>query len=199
MLASLGLLLLLEPDFGATAVVIVVVTLGMMFLAGAPLKKFIILVCIAICMLALLVVFAPYRVERVMNFMNPWDNAYKGGYQLTQALMAFGRGELFGVGLGNSVQKLFYLPEAHTDFLYAVIGEELGLFGAVGLIALYAVLVGRMLYIGRQALNNQLSFNGYLSYGFALWLAFQTFVNIGVNIGLLPTKGLTLRIYQLWR
>ena len=190
-LGLLSALLLLEPDFGATAVIIVV-SLGMMFLAGAPLKKFSFLVVLALLMLAALIYFAPYRVERVLNFLDPWNNAYKGGYQLTQALMAFGRGELFGVGLGNSVQKLFYLPEAHTDFLYAVIGEELGFFGCVVVIMFYVLLVARVLHLGRKSLKNSMAFNAYLSYGLALWLAFQSFINIGVNIGVLPTKGLTL-------
>ena len=190
-LCGVVLLLLLEPDFGASTVIIIV-TLGMMFLAGSPLDKFFCLVAIATSILVTLVVLAPYRIARVLNFLNPWDHAYGGGYQLTQALMAFGRGEIFGVGLGNSVQKMFYLPEAHTDFLFAVIGEELGLMGCAFVILCYVILVTRVFYLSRVALQQNMLFHSYMCYGIALWLAFQSFVNIGVNIGLLPTKGLTL-------
>jgi cell division protein FtsW len=190
-LVGLTILLLLEPDFGATTVIIIV-SLGMMFLAGAPLDKFFCILAIAILMLVTLVAVAPYRLARVLNFLNPWEHAYSGGYQLTQALMAFGRGEVFGVGLGNSVQKMFYLPEAHTDFLFAVIGEELGLVGCAFVILCYVALVARVLYLSRWALTKNMYFHSYLCSGIALWLSFQSFVNIGVNIGLLPTKGLTL-------
>jgi cell division protein FtsW len=190
-LGLFAFLLLLEPDFGATTV-IVLVTMGMMFLAGAPLQRFSVLVAIAFVMLASLIYFAPYRVERVLNFLDPWNNAYNGGYQLTQALMAFGRGGVFGVGLGNSVQKLFYLPEAHTDFLFAVIGEELGFCGCMAVVGLYVALIGRVLYLGRRCLRQESWFAAYLAYGLALWLAAQSFINIGVNVGILPTKGLTL-------
>lgn len=190
-LVAIVILLLLEPDFGASTVIIIV-SLGMMFLAGAPLDKFFCLVAIALTILTTLVVLAPYRIARVLNFLNPWDHAYGGGYQLTQALMAFGRGEIFGVGLGNSVQKMFYLPEAHTDFLFAVIGEELGLIGCIFVILCYALLIARVLYLSRVALQKNMLFHSYLCYGISLWLAFQSFVNMGVNIGLLPTKGLTL-------
>jgi len=190
-LGLFAFLLLLEPDFGATTVIILV-TMGMMFLAGAPLKRFSVLVAIALVMLASLIYFAPYRVERVLNFLDPWNNAYNGGYQLTQALMAFGRGGVFGVGLGNSVQKLFYLPEAHTDFLFAVIGEELGFCGCMVVVSLYVTLIGRVLYLGRRCLRQESWFAAYLAYGLALWMAAQSFINIGVNVGILPTKGLTL-------
>lgn len=190
-LSIFAVLLLLEPDFGATAVLIFV-ALGMMFLAGVSLRQFSILVLLTILMLVVLIVMAPYRLERVLNFLNPWENLYSGGYQLTQALMAFGRGGIFGVGLGNSVQKLFYLPEAHTDFLFAVIGEEMGLIGCITVIFLYFIIIARAFYLGRLALAQQAYFAGYIGYGLALWLAFQSAVNIGVNIGVLPTKGLTL-------
>ena len=190
-LGLFAVLLLLEPDFGATTVVILV-TMGMMFLAGVPLQRFSVLVAIALLLLASLIYFAPYRVERVLNFLDPWNNAYNGGYQLTQALMAFGRGGILGVGLGNSVQKLFYLPEAHTDFLFAVIGEELGFCGCMVVISLYTVLIGRVLYLARRCLRQESWFAAYLAYGLSLWLAAQSFINIGVNIGILPTKGLTL-------
>lgn len=190
-LAILSVLLLCEPDFGATAV-IGVITFGMMFLGGLPIRKFIFLLTIALVILAALIIFAPYRLERMLNFLNPWDNPLSGGYQLTQALMSFGRGGIWGVGLGNSVQKLFYLPEAHTDFLFAVIGEELGLVGCFLLIVCYVVLIARVLYMARIVALNSKHFHSYISYGIAFWLSFQSFINIGVNIGILPTKGLTL-------
>lgn len=142
--------------------------------------------------LTLLAVLSPYRLQRVTAFLNPWHNAFGSGYQLTQSLIAFGRGGLFGVGLGNSIQKLFYLPEAHTDFLFAVLAEELGLIGELLVLTLFIILIVRIFVIGRCAeINNQL-FSAYVAYGFALWLCLQTLINIGVNIGVLPTKGLTL-------
>lgn len=190
-LAILSVLLLCEPDFGATAV-IGVITFGMMFLGGLPIRKFIFLLTIALVILAALIIFAPYRLERMLNFLNPWENPLNGGYQLTQALMSFGRGGIWGVGLGNSVQKLFYLPEAHTDFLFAVIGEELGLVGCLLLILCYVILIARVLHIARITALNSKHFHSYISYGIAFWLSFQSFINIGVNIGILPTKGLTL-------
>jgi cell division protein FtsW len=190
-LAILSLLLLCEPDFGATTV-ISVIAFGMMFLGGLPIRKFILLLIIGLAILAALIIFAPYRLERMLNFLNPWENPLNGGYQLTQALMSFGRGGIWGVGLGNSIQKLFYLPEAHTDFLFAVIGEELGLVGCLLLLSGYVVLVARVLMIARIAAINSNYFDSYISYGIAFWLSFQSFINVGVNIGILPTKGLTL-------
>ena len=134
----------------------------------------------------------PYRFQRIISFMNPWDDPYDTGFQLTQALIAVGRGEIFGVGLGASIQKLFYLPEAHTDFVFAVLAEELGLLGVFVVIALYAVVVWRAFVIARQAENAGNVFAGSLAYGIGIWIGLQSFINMGVNMGLLPTKGLTL-------
>jgi len=185
------ILLLLEPDFGA-AVVIAATVVGMMFLAGVRLWQFGILFSLMLASLAVLAVSSPYRVERLTSFVNPWENPFDSGYQLTQALIAFGRGEWFGVGLGGSVQKLFYLPEAHTDFLFAVLAEELGLLGVVLVIALFAVVVWRAFVIGRAAMRDSNYFGAYLSFGIGIWLGLQAFINLGVNMGILPTKGLTL-------
>jgi cell division protein FtsW len=185
------ILLLLEPDFGA-AVVIAATVVGMMFLAGVRLWQFGILFSLMLASLALLAISSPYRVERLTSFVNPWENPFDSGYQLTQALIAFGRGEWFGVGLGGSVQKLFYLPEAHTDFLFAVLAEELGLLGVVLVIALFAVIVWRAFVIGRAAMRDSNYFGAYLSFGIGVWLGLQSFINLGVNMGILPTKGLTL-------
>ena len=185
------ILLLLEPDFGA-AVVIAATVVGMMFLAGVRLWQFGILFSLMLASLAVLAVSSPYRVERLTSFVNPWENPFDSGYQLTQALIAFGRGEWFGVGLGGSVQKLFYLPEAHTDFLFAVLAEELGLLGVVLVIALFAVVVWRAFVIGRAAMRDSNYFGAYLSFGLGIWLGLQAFINLGVNMGILPTKGLTL-------
>ena len=190
-LSAISVLLLLEPDFGAT-VVIMTTALGMMFLAGVKLRQFAFLLLLVLSALVFLAISSPYRLERLTTFLNPWANQYDSGYQLTQSLIAFGQGGFFGVGLGNSVQKLFYLPEAHTDFLFAVIAEELGLVGVVVVIALYAMLFFRAFWIGFQAQSLGLHFSGYLAYGFALWLGLQFIVNVGVNAGALPTKGLTL-------
>jgi len=190
-LGLIAVLLLIEPDFGAIAV-IMATALGMMFLAGVRLWQFLVLFILVLGAMVLLAVAAPYRVERLITFLHPWANAYGSGYQLTQSLIAFGRGGLFGVGLGNSIQKLFYLPEAHTDFLFAVLAEELGLIGELVVIGLFTVLVARILWIGRQAQLIGKAFAAYLAYGFALWIGLQVMINIGVNSGLLPTKGLTL-------
>lgn len=191
LLGLVGILLLLEPDFGAT-VVITATTLSMLFLAGVRLKQFIILLLIVVGILGLLAIAAPYRMHRLTSFLDPWANQFDSGYQLTQSLIAFGRGGWFGVGLGNSVQKLFYLPEAHTDFLFAVLAEELGFIGVMSVIALYVVLVGRALWIGYQAQQMEEYFSAYLAYGLGLWIGMQAMINIGVNAGVLPTKGLTL-------
>lgn len=187
----IGVLLLLEPDFGA-AVVITAAVLGMMFLAGVRLWQFGALFSLMLALLAVVAISSPYRVERLTSFVNPWANPFDSGYQLTQALIAFGRGEWLGVGLGGSVQKLFYLPEAHTDFLFAVLAEELGLLGAVMVIAMFAALVWRAFVIGRSAMEDSNYFGAYLSFGIGLWLGLQAFINLGVNMGVLPTKGLTL-------
>jgi len=185
------LLLLLEPDFGAAAVLIST-AVAMMWLGGVRIGQFMILIFSVSGALALLVYTSTYRMQRLTGFMDPWDDPFKSGFQLTQALIAFGRGEWFGVGLGASVQKLFYLPEAHTDFLFAVLAEELGLFGVIAVIALFTFLVFRILLIGRRAENRERPFAGYVAYGIGIWIGLQAFINIGVNMGVLPTKGLTL-------
>lgn len=184
-------LLLAEPDFGATAV-LVATGLVMIFLGGVRLWFFGVLVLFALGALALLAITSPYRMERLTTFLNPWADPFNSGFQLTQALIAFGRGEWFGVGLGSSVQKLFYLPEAHTDFVYAVLVEELGMVGGSIVVMLFAVLVSRVFRIGRSATEAGMTFAGYLCYGVGIWFALQAFINMGVNMGLLPTKGLTL-------
>ena len=191
LLGIIALLLLREPDFGAV-VVITSVFLGVLFLAGARIWPFLLLIMVVAGLFGLLIVIAPYRMERLTTFMNPWHNAFGSGYQLTQSLIAFGRGGWVGVGLGNSIQKLFYLPEAHTDFIFAVISEELGFVGELALMALFSGLVWRIFYIGRRAMSNNHIFSGYFCYATALWFAFQVIVNVGVCSGLLPTKGLTL-------
>lgn len=185
------LLLLKEPDFGA-AVVIMATALGMMFLAGMRLRHFLFLLLIVLIGLSFIAISAPYRMQRLTSFLNPWANPFNSGYQLTQSLIAFGRGGWFGVGLGNSIQKLFYLPEAQTDFLFAVIAEELGVVGMLSVILLFSFLVARIFFIGRRAQRLGQHFSGYVAYGFGLWIAIQFAVSIGVNSGLLPTKGLTL-------
>lgn len=191
LLGVIVLLLLKEPDFGA-AVVIMATALGMMFLAGMQLRHFVLLLAGVLSILSIIAISAPYRLLRLTSFLNPWANAFDSGYQLTQSLIAFGRGGLFGVGLGNSIQKLFYLPEAHTDFLFAVIAEELGLVGMLIVTGLFTALVLRILFIGRQAQRLGRHFAGFMAYGFGLWIAIQFMVSIGVNCGVLPTKGLTL-------
>lgn len=192
LLIFLSSLLLLEPDFGA-AVVITMTYMALLFLSDVRLWPFYASLILVIILLVLLAILSPYRLQRLTAFLDPWHNSFGSGYQLTQSLIAFGRGGLFGVGLGNSVQKLFYLPEAHTDFVFAVLAEELGLIGELLVFTLFIVLIVRMFIIGRQAekTNNQL-FSAYVAYGFALWLGLQTLINIGVNVGVLPTKGLTL-------
>lgn len=190
MLVIVGLLLF-QPDFG-TAVVILATILGVLFLAGAPLHYFILMVIGLSTALTALAVSAPYRWQRITSFLNPWADQYASGYQLSQALIAFGRGEWLGLGLGSGIQKLFYLPEAHTDFIFAVLSEELGLFGALIILCLYALFIYRGMRIGQQAAIAKQYFQAYLAYGISLCLGLQTLVSIGVNTGLLPTKGLTL-------
>lgn len=191
LLGVMAVLLLLEPDFG-TFVVITFTVLTLLFIAGVRLLPFIVLFVIAVTGLATLAVITPYRLARLTTFLDPWVQQYGAGYQLTQSLIAFGRGGFFGVGLGNSVQKLFYLPEAHTDFIFAVVGEELGLVGELLVMALFAGLVGRILYIGKRAQYVGEEYAAYLAYGIGFWLGFQALVNLGVSLGALPTKGLTL-------
>ncbi|WAR45220.1 putative lipid II flippase FtsW [Methylomonas rapida] len=185
------ILLLLEPDFGS-AVVILIIAMGMMFLGGARLSPFVFLVALVSSAAAILAYTSPYRLKRITSFVDPWEHARDSGYQLTQALISFGRGEVSGVGLGNGLQKLFYLPEAHTDFLFSVLGEELGLVGVVLVIALFTTLVLRGFAIGEQAEMAGEKFSALVAYGLAIWFGFQAFVNMGVNMGILPTKGLTL-------
>jgi len=184
-------LIMLQPDFGTTAVLLAT-AFGLLFLAGAPLWQFGLLLSIAAGALAALVYYSPYRLARVTSFLDPWQQAQDAGYQLSQALIAFGRGEWTGVGLGNGIQKQFYLPEAHTDFVMAVIGEEFGLVGTLLVIALFSIIIWRAFAIGVQAEKRNARFAAYVAYGLGLWLGMQAFLNIGVNMGLLPTKGLTL-------
>jgi cell division protein FtsW len=191
LLSIISILLLMEPDFGATTV-IMGTALGMMFLARVRLWQFMALFVIVAGALVILAISSPYRLQRITTFLHPWENPFDSGYQLTQSLIAFGRGGFWGVGLGNSIQKLFYLPEAQTDFLFAVLAEELGFIGEFVVIALFIVLVGRALYIGKLAYIAEKYFAAYVAFGLALWLGVQAMINIGVNSGLLPTKGLTL-------
>jgi cell division protein FtsW len=184
-------LLLREPDFGAL-VVIAVTAFGILFLGGMNGRHFAALVGMLAAGFALLVIASPYRMQRIFGFMDPWSDAFGKGYQLSHALIAFGRGEWLGVGLGASVEKLHYLPEAHTDFLLAVIAEELGFVGVALVIALFVWIVARAFTIGRQATLNERHFASLAAQGIGIWIGFQALVNMGVNMGLLPTKGLTL-------
>jgi cell division protein FtsW len=185
------LLLLIEPDFGAT-VIIVATAFGMLFLAGVKVGHFLVVVVGAIAAALVLVISEPYRLKRMTAYQDPWADPYNTGFQLTQSLIAFGRGEWLGVGLGNSVQKLFYLPEAHTDFVFSIWAEETGFVGALAVIGLFVALIGRILWTGRKALLAGNDFGAYICYGVALTISGQSFVNMGVSSGLLPTKGLTL-------
>ncbi len=184
-------LLLREPDFGAL-VVVAVTTFGILFLGGMNGRHFVALVGMLAVGFAALVLSSPYRMQRILGFMDPWADAYGKGYQLSHALIAFGRGEWFGVGLGASVEKLHYLPEAHTDFLLAVIAEELGFVGVFAVMGLFVWLVFRAFAIGRQAALQERHFAALSAQGIGIWIGFQTLINMGVNVGLLPTKGLTL-------
>jgi cell division protein FtsW len=186
-----GTLLLREPDFGAF-VVVAAIAFGILFLGGINVRVFSGLAAVAAIGFTLLIIFSEYRRQRILGFMDPWRDELGKGYQLSHALIAFGRGEWFGVGLGASVEKLFYLPEAHTDFLLAVIAEELGLFGVLGVVALFGLLVQRAFVVGRQALLLDRVYSGLVAQGIGIWIGFQAFINMGVNMGLLPTKGLTL-------
>ncbi|MBU2885401.1 putative lipid II flippase FtsW [Gilvimarinus agarilyticus] len=194
LIAVLGVLLallILEPDFGST-VVIGATSIAIMFIAGLKLRYFLPMALGALGMLAALAVASPYRLKRLVTFLDPWADQFNSGYQLTQSLIAFGRGEWFGVGLGNSVQKLFFLPEAHTDFIFAIIAEEIGLIGCVLLLAIFAGLIKRTLTIASRCYNRHLFFYAYACFGVAIVLSLQVFINVGVSCGLLPTKGLTL-------
>lgn len=184
-------LLLMEPDFGAT-VVIASAVLGMIFLSGARVGQFSILIAACSVIAVLLVISQPYRLKRFTGYTDPWADQFGSGYQLSQALIAFGRGEWTGLGLGNSIQKLFYLPEAHTDFVFAILAEEFGLLGCFVVIALFSILVFRALKIGFKAEQANQRFAAYFAYGIGLLIGGQALINMGVNTGLLPTKGLTL-------
>jgi cell division protein FtsW len=190
MLAA-GALLLLEPDFGAFAV-ITVIAMGILFLGGMNWKLFAGLIVMLLVGFVLLILTSPYRMQRIAGFMDPWSDPYGKGYQLSHALIAFGRGEWLGVGLGGSVEKLFYLPEAHTDFLLAVIAEELGFVGVVLIALMFATIVARAFAIGRRAAALERYFASLVAQGVGLWLGVQAIINMGVNMGILPTKGLTL-------
>jgi cell division protein FtsW len=188
---GIGALLLLEPDFGAF-VVIVAIALAILFLGGLNARLFVGLIVLLGIGFMLLVILSPYRLQRVVSYLNPWNDPFGAGYQLSHALIALGSGELTGVGLGDSVEKLFYLPEAYTDFLLAVIGEELGLIGVMAVIALFAWLTWRAFSIGWQAGLMGRNFAALVAQGVGVWMGAQAFINMGVNLGLLPTKGLTL-------
>jgi cell division protein FtsW len=191
-------LLLAEPDFGA-AIVLLGTALIVLFVAGARIRDFVLFFLVAIVAMVVLAVTSPYRMKRLTGFLDPWADPYDTGFQLTQSLIAIGRGEWFGVGLGNGVQKLFYLPEAHTDFVFAVFAEEFGLLGSLTLIALLLALLWRVFKLAIRAANSERFFEAYLAVGVGTWLGMQSFINIGVNMGLLPTKGLTLPLISYGR
>jgi len=191
MIGAMAVLLLAQPDFGS-AVVILATVMVLFFLCGVRLWIFAGLLAAAGGALSMLAVTSPYRMKRLGSFLDPWSDMYNTGYQLTQSLIAFGRGEWSGVGLGNSVQKLFYLPEAHTDFVFAIFAEETGLLGVVTVIALFVLLVQRIFVIARRAVQRQSWFAAYVAFGVGVLIAGQAFINIGMASGLLPTKGLTL-------
>jgi cell division protein FtsW len=191
LLCLVALLLLLEPDFGA-AVVLMLTAMGMMFLGGVRFWQFGVLIALCGASMAGIAVSSPYRMQRITAFLDPWADPFNTGFQLTQSLIAIGSGSWNGLGLGSSIQKLFYLPEAHTDFLFAVLAEELGLIGVCLVIGLYAVLVWRAFSIADLATSVNNQFAAFLAYGIGIWIGLQATINIGVNMGLLPTKGLTL-------
>jgi cell division protein FtsW len=191
--AVIGLLLLAEPDMGAF-MVIAVIAMGILFLGGVNARMFFVIAAILVVAFGLMIALSPWRRERIFAYLNPWDEAYSmgKGYQLSHSLIAIGRGEIFGVGLGGSVEKLHWLPEAHTDFLLAVIGEEFGLVGVLTVICMFLWLTRRLMHIGRQAIALDRVFAGLVAQGLGIWMGFQSFINMGVNLGALPTKGLTL-------
>ncbi|MFD2164975.1 cell division protein FtsW [Thalassotalea euphylliae] len=187
----LAMLLLLQPDLG-TVIVMFVTTFGLLFLAGAKLWQFIAVALVGLGALSSLAYFEPYRWRRVTSFLDPWADPFGSGYQLTQSLMAYGRGEMFGQGLGNSIQKLEYLPEAHTDFVMAVLAEEFGFIGISAILVLSSILVIKALLLGRRAINKEKYFEGFFAYGIGIWFCFQAAVNVGASAGIVPTKGLTM-------
>ncbi|MGP1871434.1 MAG: cell division protein FtsW [Arsenophonus sp.] len=184
-------LLLLQPDLG-TVIMLVITTLTLLFLAGARLAPFIMGITICVICVIGLIYFEPYRLRRITSFINPWEDPFGSGYQLTQSLIAFGRGKLFGQGLGNSIQKLEYLPEAHTDFIFSIIAEELGYIGVVLILLMLFLIAFRSIMIGKRALDIEQCFSGYLACSIGIWFTFQVLLNIGATAGILPTKGLTL-------
>lgn len=192
-IAIVGLLLLAEPDMGAF-MVISVIAMGILFLGGVNARMFFVIAAVVVLAFGLMVMLSEWRRERIFAYLDPWSDKYSmgKGYQLTHSLIAFGRGEIFGVGLGGSIEKLHWLPEAHTDFLLAVIGEEFGLLGVLLVIGLFMWMTRRIMHIGRQAIALDRLFAGLVAQGVGIWIGFQTFINIGVNLGALPTKGLTL-------
>ncbi len=192
------ILLLKEPDFGA-AVVLLATALTMLFVAGARIRDFVVFFTAAVLAVVALTITAPYRMKRLTGFLDPWADPYDSGFQLTQSLIAIGRGEWFGVGLGESVQKLFYLPEAHTDFVFAVFAEEFGLLGSLVLIGLFLALLWRIFRIALRAHDAERLFEAYIAIGLGTWLGLQAFINVGVNMGMLPTKGLTLPLISYGR
>ncbi|HEX9391066.1 MAG TPA: putative lipid II flippase FtsW [Usitatibacteraceae bacterium] len=187
----IGAMLLRQPDFGAL-VVITSIAMAILFLGGLNWRVFAGLVVLLAAAFVVLIISSPYRLQRILGFMDPWADAYGKGYQLSHSLIAFGRGEWLGVGLGASVEKLFYLPEAHTDFLLAVIAEELGFAGVALIIALFVLFIHRAFAVGREAMMREKYFAALVAQGIAVWITVQAFINMGVNMGLLPTKGLTL-------
>jgi len=191
--ALMGVLLLAEPDMGAF-MVIAVIAMGILFLGGVNARMFFLIAFILVIAFACMVGFSPWRRERIFAYLDPWTEAHAlgKGYQLSHSLIALGRGEIFGVGLGGSVEKLHWLPEAHTDFMLAVIGEEFGLVGVLTVLALFFWMIKKMVFIGRQAIAMDRIFAGLVAQGVAIWMGFQMFINVGVNLGALPTKGLTL-------
>jgi len=191
MVVVIAVLLLIQPDFGSAAL-LMIITLIMVYIAGARYRDLSVISLLAGSAMAVIAWAEPYRVKRLVNFVDPWQDPYNAGFQLVQALIAIGRGEITGVGIGSSVQKLFYLPEAHTDFIFAVYAEEMGFLGVLLLIALFMVLLYRIFKVARNAFDNGNDFAGFMCTGIGVWLALQTFLSMGVNLGLLPTKGLTL-------
>ena len=196
MTAAVGVvcvLLLAEPDMGAF-MVIAVIAMGILFLGGVNARMFFLIAAVLVVAFGLMIALSDWRRERIFAYLDPWNEKYAlgKGYQLSHSLIAFGRGEVFGVGLGGSVEKLNWLPEAHTDFLLAVIGEELGLVGVLSVIALFLWMTRRIMHIGRQAIALDRVFSGLVAQGVGIWIGFQAFINMGVNLGALPTKGLTL-------
>ena len=197
-LAGAALLLLFEPDFGA-AVVLCATGTVVLFVAGARFRDFLLVGGLCVAGAAALAITSPYRLQRLIGFTNPWSDPFDSGFQLTNSLMAIGRGEWFGVGLGSSIQKLFYLPEAHTDFLFSVLAEEFGLLGVIVVVAAFLTLVVRSLRLARIAADAGMPLHACLAAGFGVWIGLQAFINIGVSMGLLPTKGLTLPLLSYGR